>query len=51
VWLAQRPDDELRALAAAAAERIGLPLEIVAVGDEVLSEQLRHLLEPLTPSA
>jgi hypothetical protein len=51
VWLAQRPDDELRALAAAAAERIGLPLEIVAVGDEVLAEQLRHLLEPLTPSA
>ena len=33
VWLAQRPTDELRALAAAAAERLGLPLETVLVGD------------------
>ena len=34
VWLAQRPDAELRTLAQRAAERIGLPLEVVPVGDE-----------------
>jgi Protein of unknown function (DUF1638) len=46
VWLAQRPTDELRALAAAAAERLGLPLETVLVGDVELEHALRELLEP-----
>jgi hypothetical protein len=44
VWLAQRPDDELRAAAEAAAERLGLPLETVVVGDEGLELELRALL-------
>jgi Protein of unknown function (DUF1638) len=44
VWLAQRPDDELRALAIAAAERLGLPMETISVGDEILEGQLRDLL-------
>jgi Protein of unknown function (DUF1638) len=46
VWLAQRPTDELRGLAAAAAERLGLPLETVLVGDVELEHALRQLLEP-----
>jgi hypothetical protein len=44
VWLAQRPDDELRSAAAAAAERLGLPLETAVVGDEGLERELRALL-------
>ena len=34
VWLAQEPDDELRALAEEAAGRIGLPLTVVETGDQ-----------------
>ena len=32
VWLAQQPDDELRALRGAAAARLGLPLTVVPTG-------------------
>lgn len=42
VWLAQAPDDELRALAAEAAARIGLPLTVVETGDARLEEALRR---------
>lgn len=42
VWLAQRPDDELRRLAEQAAERIGLPLTVVETGDARLEEALRR---------
>jgi hypothetical protein len=42
VWLAQRPDDELRRLAADAADRIGLPLTVVETGDSRLESALRR---------
>ena len=44
VWLAQEPDEELRALAEAAAERIGLPLTVVETGDARLEAALADLL-------
>jgi hypothetical protein len=44
VWLAQRPDDELRALAAQAANRIGLPLTVVETGESGLESALAELL-------
>jgi hypothetical protein len=44
VWLAQEPDDELRALAAAAADRIGLPLTVVETGHRGLEAALAALL-------
>lgn len=44
VWLAQQPDDELRALAEAAADRIGLPLTVVETGDAHLEAALAGLL-------
>jgi hypothetical protein len=44
VWLAQRPDDELRALAERAAERIGLPLTVVETGHAGLERALADLL-------
>jgi hypothetical protein len=44
VWLAQEPDDELRALAEAAATRIGLPLTVVDTGDTGLERALADLL-------
>jgi hypothetical protein len=44
VWLAQRPDDELRALAAEAAQRIGLPLTVVETGEARLDAALADLL-------
>jgi hypothetical protein len=44
VWLAQHPDEQLRELARSAAERLGLPLETVLVGDEALERQLAELL-------
>ena len=44
VWLAQEPDDELRLLAAQAAERIGLPLTMVETGDTGLERALRDAL-------
>lgn len=44
VWLAQEPDDELRALAQAAADRLGLPLTVVETGDSHLEHALATLL-------
>ena len=45
VWLAQRPDDELRELAEQAAARIGLPLTVVETGDSRLEAALAALVE------
>jgi hypothetical protein len=44
VWLAQRPDDELRALAAGAADRIGLPLTVVETGEARLDAAIAELI-------
>jgi len=44
VWLAQYPTEALRTLAREAAELIGLPLEVVVVGDVVLEDELCRLL-------
>ncbi|MEO9140362.1 MAG: DUF1638 domain-containing protein [Jatrophihabitans sp.] len=44
VWLAQAPDEDLRALAEAAAARIGLPLTVVETGDAGLERALETLL-------
>ena len=44
VWLAQRPDDELRALAQRAADRIGLPLTVVPTGHDGLERALADAL-------
>ncbi|KQW48077.1 hypothetical protein ASC77_13815 [Nocardioides sp. Root1257] len=44
VWLAQQPDDELRALAEDAAARIGLPLTVVETGDARLEAALAALV-------
>ena len=46
VWLAQNPDDELRALAADAAASIGLPLTELDVGLSGLDRSMRALLAP-----
>ena len=45
VWLAQEPDDELRALAEEAAARLGLPLTVVDTGHHGLEAALASLLE------
>jgi hypothetical protein len=45
VWLAQEPDPELRALAEAAAERIGLPLTVVETGTSGLTRALAALVD------
>jgi hypothetical protein len=44
VWLAQQPDDELRAMAECAAARIGLPLTVVETGHTGLRRALADLL-------
>jgi hypothetical protein len=44
VWLAQEPDDELRALAEEAAAAIGLPLTVVETGYAGLEDALRALV-------
>ena len=44
VWLAQEPDDELRALAEDAAAKIGLPLTVVETGHGRLEAALEDLL-------
>ena len=44
VWLAQAPDDELRALALDAAEQLGLPLSVVETGDTGLERALAALV-------
>jgi hypothetical protein len=45
VWLAQHPDDELRAMAADAAASIGLPLTEIDLGLQGLDASMRDLLE------
>lgn len=44
VWLAQQPDDELRALAQQAADAIGLPLTVVETGHAGLETALESLV-------
>ncbi len=44
VWLAQEPDEELRAMAEQAAAAIGLPLTVVATGDHGLEQALAGLV-------
>jgi uncharacterized protein DUF1638 len=44
VWLAQQPDDELRALAEEAAAAIGLPLTVVETGHDGLERALGALV-------
>jgi Protein of unknown function (DUF1638) len=46
VWLAQQPDEELRALAQQAADRVGLPLTVVETGHGGLERALVELLSP-----
>lgn len=52
IWLAQQPDDELRALAAEAAGVLGLPLTELDVGLSGLERSMEDLLAlPAQPSA
>ncbi len=46
VWLAQRPTAATRACAVSAAERLGLPLEVLEVGTAGLERGLEELLVP-----
>jgi hypothetical protein len=50
VWLAQEPDDELRALAEQAAERIGLPLTVIDTGTTGLERALADLVGATSPA-
>ena len=47
VWLAQRPDDELRELARRAADRLGLPLQVVETRQVGLEHALEQLVTPV----
>jgi hypothetical protein len=49
VWLANRFDDEVRALAEQAAAALGLPLEVRRVGRERLASAVEALLERASP--
>ncbi len=51
VWLAQQPDDELRALAEQAAERIGLPLTVIETGATGLERALADLVGATSPAS
>jgi hypothetical protein len=51
VWLAQQPDDELTALAEAAAARVGLPLTVVPTGHTGLERALEDLVTPTAAPA
>lgn len=44
LWLAQQPDDELRALAQGAADRLALPLTVVETGHGGLEQALEALV-------
>jgi hypothetical protein len=46
LWLAQRPTPATRRCAEAAAQRLGLPLEVRVVGNAGLERSLERLLEP-----
>jgi hypothetical protein len=46
VWLAQHPTARLRSAAERAAGILGLPLETIEVGDELLAEALQELVSP-----
>jgi len=49
VWLAQHPTAELRAAAEKAAADLGLPLEIIDVGDAGLERELESLVSARRP--
>ena len=49
LWLAQKPTPMLRAAAQRAAEALGLPLEILEVGDVGLERQLEQLINAKAP--
>lgn len=50
VWLAQQPDAELRTLAEAAADRLGLPLTVVETGHTGLERALGELVTAPRPA-
>jgi hypothetical protein len=50
VWLAQHPTARLRAAAERAAGVLGLPLEVVVVGDVLLEQAVEELVSGLSPS-